>query len=426
MPYFIFESYSFDAKKRIAEFHYSHSDGRSFCEKIIFTHVQDGYNKDVFDRALFLAFLTIGTSYYKTFPTREIKFADHSLDKWQASFANSIYQEGLSQFAFENDLKRDNLAYFTASSSEETIPAAYKGSGILALQSGGKDSLLSAVLLQKNNNSFLPWYLASANQYPDLLDKLDKPVITAQRQIDHPALKSASQQGALNGHVPVTYIVLSIALLEAILNNINTVIASIGHEGEEPHATIGDLNITHQWSKTWQAEKLFAEYVQRYISKDINVGSPLRGYSELYITELFAQYAWKEFGHTFSSCNQANYKQGQNNQRLTWCGNCAKCANSYLLFAPFIHPTELKDIFNGEDLFLKASLQNDFKGLLGIDEMMKPFECVGEVDELRRAYHMSQERWGNEAQKLSFTVPDSLFDYKKTYPMQDWAKQLLF
>jgi len=57
-------------------------------------------------------------------------------------------------------------------------------------------------------------------------------------------------------------------------------------------------------------------------------------------------------------------------------------------------------------------LTETFKGLLGIDGVMKPFECVGEVDELRLAYHMAWENFGTESYQLSFDVPKGDFDYK--------------
>ncbi|MCA9339106.1 hypothetical protein KC939_02055, partial [Candidatus Saccharibacteria bacterium] len=230
---------------------------------------------------------------------------------------------------------------------------------------------------------------------------------------------------ALNGHVPVTFVVLSIALMEAILNRKNIVLASIGHEGEEPHAFIEDLPVTHQWSKTWKAEKLFSEYVHRYISPNISVGSPLRGYSELRIAELFTEYSWGKFGKSFSSCNRANYAQGQDNTHLKWCGECPKCANSYLLFAPFVSPHELQAIFNGQDLFTKQSLKPVFEGLLGIGDAIKPFECIGEIDELRTAYYMAKKRWRDEIGSLPFSVPEAEYDYKKEYPVQRWTEEYL-
>jgi hypothetical protein len=212
-------------------------------------------------------------------------------------------------------------------------------------------------------------------------------------------------------------------LVDAILNNEATVLLSIGHEGDEPYGWIGDLPVNHQWSKTWPAELSLAEYVTRYISPDIRIGSPLRAWSELRIAELFVQHAWAKYGHSFSSCNVANYKQGSNVTELKWCGECSKCANSYLLFAPFLSAEELKSLFGGQDLFVKPLLTETFKGLLGIGGVMKPFECVGQTDELRLAYHKAVERGGYES--LPFNVPASHFDYMQEYEAQVWARELV-
>jgi hypothetical protein len=198
---------------------------------------------------------------------------------------------------------------------------------------------------------------------------------------------------------------------------------SIGHEGTEAHAHIGDLAINHQWSKTWEAEQLFAEYVAKYVSPDLKIGSPLRSFSELKISELFVKHAWEKFGHSFSSCNVANYRQRADNSRLKWCGNCPKCANAYILFAPFVAAKELQGLFEGQDLFTKPSLEHAFKGLLGIDGVMKPFECVGEVDELRAGYHRVDFSAGYN--KLPFDVPTADYDYMQSYKNQAWAHELV-
>lgn len=414
MSKFIFESYKLEGTTAI--FDYSFDGGLKFQEKIVFEK-NDGYNAELLDRALFLSFILIGSSYYKTFPSRLVEIKVGELDAWQVDFFNHVYQEGLSQFAFENNLTRDDLAHFVATDADSAQPIQYSGDGILALQSGGKDSLLTASLLIEKDEQFVPWYISSSSAHPAILDDLGQKLQTSTREIDHVGLQQASAQGGKNGHVPVTYIVQSLALIQAILLGKNKILVSIGHEGEEPHDWIGDLPLNHQWSKTWPAEQAFSQYVQRYISADITIGSPLRLYSELRIAELFVQNSWQKFGHSFSSCNRANYQQGADNSDLKWCGDCPKCANSYLLFAPFLDATELKNIFNGQDLFEKPSLQETFKGLLGIDDVMKPFECVGEVEELRFAYHKAQDRGGYG--QLTFKVPESNFDYKALYQSQD-------
>ncbi len=419
MSKFIFKDYSFDKQTNTASFHYCFDDGKEFTEKVVFAQSGE-YDEALLDRALFLAFLLAGTSYYKTFPSDSVELAVGTLDEWQATFFTTVYQEGMSQFAFENQLTRAELAHFRATTTNRTEPLGYAGQGIVALQSGGKDSLLTASLLTKNQVPFTPWYLAYSPSHPAVLDQLGSPLGVAARYLDKQGL---SRPGALQGHVPITYIVAAYALIDAILNNKSTILISVGHEGEEAHDWIGDLPVNHQWSKTWSAEQSFAEYVARYITPGIKIGSPLRSFSELKIAELFVQSAWQEFGHKFSSCNLANYKQGTDNAELTWCGECPKCANSFLLFAPFLDAQELRSIFGSQDLFEKPLLQETFKGLLGIDGVMKPLECIGEVDELRLAYHMAQERGGYE--QLPFEVPSSSFDYLHTYESQQWARELI-
>lgn len=418
MRTFIFKGYGYQAG--VATFSYAFDDGREFQEEIGFALGENGYDEALLDRALFLAFIVIGTSYYKTFPTASVRLEKGYLDNWQVNFFNKVYQEGLSQYAFENKLERRDLAQFVASAGNSPyVPLRYSGTGVLALQSGGKDSLLTATLLAERQEPFVSLYVSSSEHYPAVLGELGQPIALVRRTLDKGALQKAASEGGRNGHVPVTYIVQSIALIQAILLGKNKILASIGWEGEEPHSYIGDLPVNHQWSKTWTAEQLFAEYVQRYVSADIEVGSPLRPFSELRVAEMFVEHAWARYGHSFSSCNVANYQQGADNTQLSWCGDCPKCANSYLLFAPFLEANELQSVFGGQDLFIKESLQETFKGLFGVVGYDKPFECVGETAELALAYHMAQERGGYG--QLSFGVPSSDFDYKAHHPSQDIA-----
>lgn len=413
---FRFDSYYFDPQTYTATFNYIGAEQTHFAETIHFQPSSQPINAELLDRALFLCFMLIGTSYYKAHPTPQVSL-DIPLDTFQVDFFNTVYQEGLSQFAFENQLTRADLAHFVATAPEQisALPAS-DYTGILSLQSGGKDSLLTATLLRNLQPTFL--YINNSTQHPAVLDELGGGLQIIQRQVDRPALATA---GGRNGHVPITYIVESLALAQAILNHQSTVVASIGREGDEPHAMIGDLAVNHQWSKTWPVEQLLAEYVERYISPDLHIGSPLRGYSELKIAELFVQKCWKDYGHKFSSCNVANYRQAHDNQQLTWCGECAKCANAYLLFAPFVEHVELDALFAGQSLFTKPQLIDTYKGLLGIDGFMKPFECIGSIDELRKAYELKLPGYPD----LPFTVPKSDFDYTAVTAMQPTYQALL-
>lgn len=421
-PYreFVFERYDFDPASGRLTFEYSFDGTVRFSERVWF-EASESYDEALFDRAAFMAFVLAGISYYKCFPTKRVRFEGFKITRHQADFFSEVYRNGLSQFVYENGLSPDDVAVFEATTTEPSGPLPYSGEGIIALQSGGKDSLLLASLLEEKGIDFRPWYLSQVANHPIVLDDVHGELLAPRREIDRDAMLVAQAKGALNGHVPVTFITLSYALLDAILHGKNTVSAAIGREGEEPHAYIGDYPVRHQWSKTWSAERLYADYVRRVVSPDLRVGSPLRAFSELKIAELFVTHAWTKYGLSFSSCNVANYKQGQDNRHLSWCGNCPKCANSFLLFAPFVDQVELSGVF-GKDLFSDSSLTDTFKGLLGIDDVMKPFECVGETAELRLAYHMAL---ANGHTALGFDVPTSDYDKDALGDAQPWATQMI-
>ncbi|MBQ3436673.1 hypothetical protein IJG26_01840 [Candidatus Saccharibacteria bacterium] len=387
---FKFLNYSFDNQTGIAKFSYQGKDEIIFTETIDFTPSTAEYNPAVLDSALFFASIVIGTSYYKADPTATIELS-RPLSKTAADFFNQIYQDGLSQFAFENHLTRDELAHFTsnteATNHSDSTPTT---ATTLALISGGKDSLLAAELLNEKQRPFKAMYVSSGESYPTILNDFDNPIIIS-RHIDKENLRKADGK---NGHVPVTLIIQAIALIQAVLLGYDSIELGIGKEGLEPHAWIKDLPVNHQWSKTETAQNLLQQYVASNITTDIKFTSSLAGFTELEIAKQFAEKCWDKYGDKFSSCNVANYKQGTNNHELKWCGKCAKCANSYLLFAPFIPYEKQYQIF-GRDLFTDPEMTDFFKGLLNVDGVIKPFECVASYDELKWAYQHKLAGYGD-------------------------------
>ncbi|MDR0887173.1 MAG: UDP-N-acetylmuramoyl-L-alanine--D-glutamate ligase [Candidatus Nomurabacteria bacterium] len=384
------------------------------------------------DKMLQVCYNLIGTSYYKAWPSRTVRFRDgQKINKDLKELLDFAYQEGLSEFAFQNKLRREDLAHFESNVEDlEKNDENYSGEGILSTQSGGKDSLLVAALLGQSVKNWQPCFVANGDHHPVVLDNLGEKLLITQRRLDFANLQKAASVGAMNGHVPITLVLLSISVLQMMLLGRETLLFSISHEGNEPNTKAiksltgeADLEVQHQTSKTWRAEKMFAEYVRKNVSSNIKVGSILRGISELKTVELFKEFAWEKFGRRFSSCNRENYRQNADNRELKWCGNCPKCANLFLMLAPFVG-SEVKQIFGGQDLFGKESLREDFKGLLGVDGVIKPFECVGEIDELRTAYWMTRLRFGEQFAELPFGVPKADYDYEQRYPMQDWAREL--
>lgn len=421
---FIFCMFKFNKKTYEAKFRYTYKDEVDFYESIKF--IKDGPlpDEELLDRALFLLLLVLGTSYYKCFPGSEVVFYPIPINPAQAKFLNTVYSKGLSQYAYENNLSRKKLPNFSkyAGLESEFAPAfehlyervhddgnfELRTPAPLVLQSGGKDSLLTAATLNSKEQPWTALYISSDfGSYPKILEELGADdLYVLRRKIDKKNLRRAAKLGyTANGHVPVTYINMAIATVQAVLSGRPEVITSIGEEGTEPNTHLKDgFPVNHQWSKTAEAEKLFQDYVKTYILPSLKVHSLLRDKSELQIAKEFAEKCWDDFGHDFSSCNVANYKQGHDPETLHWCGKCPKCANSYLLFAPFVPPEEQDGLFpGGKSLFEDPELVETFKGLLGVDGVMKPLECVATVDELRYAYHHKLPGYPD----LPFKVPGS-------------------
>jgi hypothetical protein len=117
--------------------------------------------------------------------------------------------------------------------------------------------------------------------------------------------------------------------------------------------------------------------VREYISGDFNYFSFLRPLNELRIAQIFAEQV--KYYPVFKSCNAGSKTD-------IWCCNCPKCLFAFTILSPFIPMIELVHIF-GKNLFELPQMLVYLKELTGIDEV-KPFECVGTIDEVNAALHM--------------------------------------
>ena len=76
----------------------------------------------------------------------------------------------------------------------------------------------------------------------------------------------------------------------------------------------------------------------------------------------------------FRSCNAGSKTD-------SWCGKCPKCLFTWIILSPFLSKEKLVAIF-GKDLMADESLRPIYEELNGT-AAVKPFECVGTVEEVR-------------------------------------------
>ena len=393
---FVFKGYESNLKKGEILFNFALKGEKNidFTEKISFppvnTKIPQALLKSVLDNLM----LILGISYWKTYCPKEIIINDNFLTKEQAQFWNIVYTKGLGEFFYKNKIDFRGLVNFPCVEGLKINPTAFprKNSSLLGI-GGGKDSIVVAEMLKKENKEFDVHILDTEIQrlVAQALDK--KPIIT-KRELDPKLFELNREKGTYNGHIPISVVYAMLGLMCAVLYDYDSVI--VGNEKSANYGNVEYLGemINHQWSKSEEFENLFNEYIKDFITPDIIYSSPLRQMNELEVVEEFVKYP--KYFKVFSSCNR-NFRISpstsprtrrfraplRTNPQRIWCGKCAKCLFVFVFLAAFLPKKEVLGIF-GQNLFEDKSLLTLFEELLGIKNF-KPFECVGTPEEMKLA-----------------------------------------
>jgi hypothetical protein len=241
---------------------------------------------------------------------------------------------------------------------------------------GGKDSVVTLEMLQKSK-SVRPFIMnprGATIECSRLAGFNSDEFIEVNRRID-PLLLELNARGFLNGHTPFSALLAFYSLLVSAIAGHRHIALSNESSANEP--TVAGTDVNHQYSKSYAFESDFREYVKEYISPDFNYFSFLRPLNELQIARLFAEQV--KYYPVFKSCNAGSKTD-------IWCCNCSKCLFAFTILSPFIPMIELVHIF-GKNLFELPQMLEYLKELTGITDV-KPFECVGTIDEVNAALQL--------------------------------------
>ncbi len=423
---FIFDSYDFDPAEGTITLRYNLDNEVEFVETLTLPSHRDWPRPAVYDstalrQSLLALHIIGGISYYKTCLPKNIQFRFGSITPAQAAFWNEVYENGLGEFFFQNNIDSAGLINFPSAEPPPATPASPsgpvrhkppKGNRVLVPIGGGKDSLVTLELLRAAKYGST---LLRLGHHP-LIDAMAKtanvPLLNIKRSLS-PKLFELNEDGALNGHVPITAYLSCLTVALSVLYGFDAVAFSNERSANEGNVKFNGKEINHQWSKSVQFERAFQAYITENISKDIDYFSLLRPLSELQIAELLTKH--RQYLKLFTSCNK-NWKIVGERQDQRWCGTCPKCAFSYALLAAFLPAKDLEGIFGG-NFFDAEKLQTLYRELLGL-EGTKPFECVGTPEETRAAFlmvHRKGEQEDTAAMKMfandvlpSMKNPDAL------------------
>jgi len=393
-------SYNYDAENKVfcIELNYSLDKKINFQEKLQIPLAAEAWEKvdrEALQRAISALHIMAGISYYKTYLPREI--AGLELTEEQAEFWQKIYQRGLGEFFYSNQIDFRGLINFPHSPTARATTFTSKKLSERALLpiGGGKDSIVSAEILKKMGLEFQQFSLRDAEPIRATAETIGAPRQIVQRQLDA-QLFQLNQEGAYNGHVPITAYISFLLIVCAILDDYRYIVMSLEKSANEGQLFFHGMDINHQYSKSEEFEEDLRNYVSKYIDSEVEYFSLLRGYNELRIAEIFAGLEnFNEYASVFSSCN-GNFKINKTEIPKKWCGHCPKCAFVFLILAAFVPREKLLEIF-GENLLDKPELLELHEELLGLRNF-KPFECVGTTEESLVALWLVSQKseWQND------------------------------
>ena len=394
---FIYESYHIEELDDMLMLYFQYRIVGTFGEPIIFNHrvsyelASDKYTMNLqrikeMDALIFTIGLVEGINYYKTVCPREFFINCGRLSKEQKLWWQKLYYHGLGEFIYLNGLAEEvsenNFVRFT---DDEQMPNDFERlqlpfRGNLIPVGGGKDSVVTLELLSHIKADNLPFVMSPPQAAYDCIEVAGyDEYLLAKRYFDKKML-TMNDEGYLNGHVPFSAILGFIAVLGAALTGKKYI--PLSNERSANESTVIGESYNHQYSKSYEFEKDFNDYLDLYLVKDIKYFSLLRPLYEVEIAERFAKLT--DYHPVFRSCNRGKKDN-------TWCGVCSKCLFVNIILAPFMTEEALFDIF-GSSLLDNGSLQPILIELLGMTDK-KPFECVGTIDEVKWSLKKTYDRY---------------------------------
>jgi hypothetical protein len=342
----------------------------------------DGIPEEQLEALAFQIGMTELVSYWKIACPKRVVVKPFALNESQKAFWRKLYYNGLGEFLYLNSitvseeelmciesLPIDSLQH--TSLCRNDMGSSWFEEKTLVPIGGGKDSVVTLECL-RNEMPVIPLIVnprgATLNCVKTAGYK-ENEFIVINRTLD-PTMLQLNAEGYLNGHTPFSALLAFISILVAFGSRSRYI--ALSNENSANESTVPGTNINHQYSKSIEFESDFRNYVAENLSDEVQYFSFLRPLSELQIAKLFSQ--CEAYHPVFRSCNVGSKTD-------SWCGHCPKCLFTWIILSPFLSREKLTAIFS-KDLMADESLQPIMEELNGT-AAVKPFECVGTVEEVR-------------------------------------------
>ena len=351
----------------------------------------ESISEEVLQVLAFQIGMTELVSYWKIACPKRVVVKPFALTESQKRFWRKLYYNGLGEFLYLNGITvlEEELMEIEAPmlpmsflrgmcEGLESMGGRFKEQTLVPI-GGGKDSVVTLECLRRE----MPVIPMIVNPRGATLNCVktagynEDEFIVINRTLD-PTMLQLNAKGYLNGHTPFSALLAFISILVAFGSRSKYI--ALSNENSANESTVPGTNINHQYSKSIEFESDFREYIAENISKEVQYFSFLRPLSELQIAKLFSQ--CEDYHPVFRSCNAGSKTD-------SWCGHCPKCLFTWIILSPFLSKEKLVAIF-GKDLMADETLRPIFEELNGTAPV-KPFECVGTVEEVRACINATAE-----------------------------------
>ena len=334
----------------------------------------DSLTRDQLETLAFHIGMVEMVSYWKLACPKTVVVKPFDLKLCQKKWWRHLYFQGLGEFRYLNGIQCAEKDFMRIESGSERdfkgIERSWEEKTLVPV-GGGKDSVVTLELLRKEM-PVIPVILNPRGATTNCVKAAGYPmeeVSVINRTLD-PTMLRLNNEGFLNGHTPFSALLAFVTLLISAGSGARYI--ALSNESSANESTVPGTDINHQYSKSIEFERDFRDYVRQFLTEEPQYFSFLRPLNEMQIAWLFSQ--CEAYHEVFRSCNAGSKTD-------SWCGKCPKCLFTWIILSPFIPRERLVEIF-GKDLWADPELKPIFEELNGTAEV-KPFECVGTVEEVR-------------------------------------------
>ncbi len=172
----------------------------------------------------------------------------------------------------------------------------------------------------------------------------------------------------------------------------------------ERSANVGNLiwdatgeDINHQWGKSAAAESLIDRYITEHLTPDVAYVSALQP-----VFDALIFFSLRDVARMLPAAHSCNVQK-------PWCMRCAKCAYVWISYMAWLPWSVAEGAFGGVNLLDIHENRRWYREMLGLAGHT-PFDCIGQVDEVRLAFKLAHAR-GLRGAAMEYFVPDDGTDW---------------